>query len=239
MSDNDIQQIVAYQGELMLLGWSESHNGGRKVTFLVPDDCDEHPFKQFTVKNGKIAGQRFMAALVQVDDNEQPVEQRPTAEQKTDEPTKPYGHYAQALYKGGFFLAPKVLQAIGSDEEFLSWLETRQCCMRKLGGCHGDIVAAHVRRVSEGAGTGVKPKYSAVPMCDAHHRLQHQKGESALGGKEVFDRKRAYYLQEWASHALADGWFGMESMGFVEPAILRDWCMENELMMYLPGVYKA
>jgi hypothetical protein len=72
MSDD---QIIAYSGEMMLAGWTESHNGGRKVTFWLSDDSAEHPFKRFTSRAGKVAGQRFMVAFVQLDDNEQPVDQ--------------------------------------------------------------------------------------------------------------------------------------------------------------------
>lgn len=73
---------IAYQGELMLLGWSESNTSGRKVTFLLPPDTPEHQFKAFTAKQKGIAGQRFMAVLVQIDEREQPVkqeDQRPLA----------------------------------------------------------------------------------------------------------------------------------------------------------------
>src|SRR5262245_14745507 len=43
----------------------------------------------------------------------------------------------------------------------------------------GRCVAAHVRRASD-SGTAYKAAYSCVPLTDAEHRLQHQKGESAL-----------------------------------------------------------
>jgi hypothetical protein len=70
-----MSDIAAFKGELMLLGWAESSNRGRTVTFLIDESEDEHPFKHFTIKSGKRSGQRFMAVLVQVGEDEQPVPQ--------------------------------------------------------------------------------------------------------------------------------------------------------------------
>lgn len=58
--------------ELMLLGWTQTHNGGSKLTFQVSDD-DLDQFRGMTVKKGNTAGQRFMAALVEIGPDEQPV----------------------------------------------------------------------------------------------------------------------------------------------------------------------
>lgn len=73
---NDIEKIVAFQGEVMLLGWADTSTRGKTVTFQLTEEGDGHPFRDFTM--GKKAGQRFMAALVQVDDSEKPVEKRPS-----------------------------------------------------------------------------------------------------------------------------------------------------------------
>ena len=75
-------QKIAFQGELMLLGWAESSTRGRTVTFLLDEETEAHPFKDFTIRAGKRAGQRFMAVLVQVDEGERPVEQRRTLSQQ-------------------------------------------------------------------------------------------------------------------------------------------------------------
>lgn len=155
---------------------------------------------------------------------------------------KPYGHYAQALYRNGFFFNPKVLQAIGTDEEFREWIQRQPSAysgkFSEYVAGEGRCVAAHVRRAGE-SGTAIKAEYACIPLTDEEHRLQHQKGESALGGPEWFDKKRARYVQEWAAHTLAQGWFAVESMGYVEPALMREWALENDLMQFLPGVYKA
>jgi hypothetical protein len=64
----------AYQGELMLAGWTDSHTAGAKVYFWLPDVESLDAFRFLTVKKGRTAGQRFMAVLVQIGDDEQPVE---------------------------------------------------------------------------------------------------------------------------------------------------------------------
>ncbi|WP_294637394.1 hypothetical protein [uncultured Aquabacterium sp.] len=64
---------TAYQGELMLAGWNETHTGGAKVTFWLPDSQALEPFRHMTVKKGNTAGQRFMAVLVLLDEQDRPV----------------------------------------------------------------------------------------------------------------------------------------------------------------------
>lgn len=70
---------VAFQGEVMLAGWSETHNGGAKVTFWLQDSNDLDAFKAMTVAKGKTAGQRLALVAVEIGDDEQPVrrEQKP------------------------------------------------------------------------------------------------------------------------------------------------------------------
>ena len=63
-----------YQGELMLAGWSETHTGGAKVTFWLPDADALDTFRSMTVRKGNTAGQRFMAVLVEVGADEQPLQ---------------------------------------------------------------------------------------------------------------------------------------------------------------------
>ena len=73
---------IAFNGEVMLLQWAESSTRGRTVTFLLNDEGESHPFRDFTIRQGKRAGQRFMAVLVQIGDDEQIVEQRKTLSQQ-------------------------------------------------------------------------------------------------------------------------------------------------------------
>lgn len=160
---------------------------------------------------------------------------------KTDEKeTKPFGKYAAELYRLGWFFNPKVLEAIGSDEEYLAWIAQQPCCAigENIFPSHsGDAVAAHVRRIADGAGTGIKPKYSAIPLCHGHHSLQHQNGESAIGGKAWCDDQRDKHLVEWAKLTLA-GHFCVKSMGYVPPDQLRAWALEPGLESTLPACYR-
>lgn len=64
-----------FSGELQLAGWSETHNGGCKVTFWLADASDLDAFRALTVRKGNTAGHRFMAVLVEVGDDELPVQQ--------------------------------------------------------------------------------------------------------------------------------------------------------------------
>lgn len=110
----------------------------------------------------------------------------PNADSTPAPESKPYGAKTALLHKAGFFLNPMVLKHIGSDAQFLEWIRTQPCAASHLGDCEGDVVAAHVRRIANGAGMGIKPdNYSAIPLCHKHHMLQHQKGESALVGDRM------------------------------------------------------
>lgn len=73
---------IAFQGEVMLLQWAESSTRGRTVTLLLSDEGEAHPFRDFTIRQGKRAGQRFMAVLVQIGDDEQPVQHPKTLSQQ-------------------------------------------------------------------------------------------------------------------------------------------------------------
>lgn len=76
MTETD--QLVAYQGEVMLLGWAETNSRGRTVTFQLGDEGDAHPFREHKVRSGKIAGQRYMMVLVEIGDDEKPVVKTPS-----------------------------------------------------------------------------------------------------------------------------------------------------------------
>jgi hypothetical protein len=64
-----------FSGEMQLAGWSENHTGGCKVTFWLQSPEDLAAFRALTVRKGNVAGHRFMAALVEIGDDEQPVQQ--------------------------------------------------------------------------------------------------------------------------------------------------------------------
>lgn len=69
-------QIIAFQGEVLLLNWGDTSTRGRTVTFQLSDEGEEHPFKHFTI--GKKNGRRFAAVFVEIGDDERPVEKTPS-----------------------------------------------------------------------------------------------------------------------------------------------------------------
>lgn len=64
-----------FAGEMQLAGWSESHTSGCKVTFWLSSPDDLEAFRALTVRKGNTAGHRFMAALVEIGEDELPVQQ--------------------------------------------------------------------------------------------------------------------------------------------------------------------
>lgn len=66
---------IAFQGEVQLLNWSETHNGGAKIVLQLADTADLDAFKLMTVRKGKVAGQRLAVVMVEIGDDEQPVPQ--------------------------------------------------------------------------------------------------------------------------------------------------------------------
>jgi hypothetical protein len=99
-----------FSGEIQLAGWSESHTGGCKVTFWLQSTEDLEPFRALTVRKGNTAGHRFIAALVEIGDDEQPVQPIPSNSTELEKP------------KGGALA--KLAGMWCNDPEFWAWLET-------------------------------------------------------------------------------------------------------------------
>lgn len=151
-----------------------------------------------------------------------------------------YGAEAKALRLSSFFRTPDVWRAIGTDAEFLAWLRLQPCCFGTTRSAPhaGDVVAAHVRRVSEGAGTGIKPPYCAIPLCDSHHQDAHQHGDSMLGDRDWWDRQRIEHVQAWAWSALKSQ-LGYEHWNQVPPHVLIEWAVKHGVQALLPGAYRS
>ena len=99
---------TTFSGEMQLAGWSESHTGGCKVTFWLQSPDDLQAFRALTVRKGNTAGQRFIAALVEIGDDEQPVEPI-------------MGNPISEKPKGGPLA--KLAGMWCNDPEFLKWFE--------------------------------------------------------------------------------------------------------------------
>lgn len=155
----------------------------------------------------------------------------------------PYSEQAKKLWLSSFLRNPNIWQALGTDQQYLDWLKKQKCPVDvEVYGMHeGDIIPMHVRRVKAGddvtgAGTGIKPQYSAIPGCVRHHDMQHGDGESAVGGREMYDKLRITNLQRWGWEMLT-ALMGAESMANVVPINVYKWAVERDIERYLPLEY--
>lgn len=147
-----------------------------------------------------------------------------------------FGPYANALYKSGWFYAPGVIQAFGTDDEFLEWVKGLPCACASPE-CHGDVVAAHVRRINQGAGVGIKPEYSAIPLCHHHHHLQHQHGESAIGGKDRVDEMARLVRIDFIKDSIYQT-FNVLSLTELNFDDFVHFCEEKNIFLSLPAEFK-
>ncbi|HFD86880.1 MAG TPA: hypothetical protein ENJ35_04295 [Gammaproteobacteria bacterium] len=167
-----------------------------------------------------------------------------------------FGDEARQLRQSSFFRRPEVWAAIGTDAEFQEWCRHQKCIVCGDGDwLDGELYnqAAHVRRVSEGAGTSIKPAYSTVSLCTTDHILeQHQHGETAayrkyltmkLGNerqvtlqeaKDWFDRRRIEAVQQWAWETLKAE-LGCESWKQVYPPDLLKWAEAHKVAATASG----
>lgn len=184
------------------------------------------PLEQSALVSGFMAkiGTQVGAAFVDVD-------------QYKRTPQGIYGKEARALRLSNFFRTPEVWKAIGTDEQFLDWLRGQPCAVcGDYDYVDGQQVceAAHVRRVANGSGTGIKPAYSAIPLCHKHHAEQHQQGE---GDKAWYDKQRIQHVIEWGWQSLKTQ-LECEHWNDVEPVQLSNWAKAHDLYDYLPREYR-
>lgn len=150
----------------------------------------------------------------------------------------PYGNEAKILKQSSFLRTPEVWKAIGSDETFKVWIRQQPCCACGQLSCEERrIEAAHVLRIADGAGMGIKPEYSCIPLCRTCHQSQHDEGETFLGGKEFSDKQRILYVSKWAWELLKEQ-LGESHWYDVTPESLRYWAESNDVDKYLPKIYK-
>ena len=107
-----------FSGEVQLAGWSESHTGGPKITLWLQSAEDLEVFRSLTARKGNTAGHRFMAALVEIGDDEHPVHNLDTSQERVQKTPE----IEQDKPKGGALA--KLAGMWCSDPEFWAWLET-------------------------------------------------------------------------------------------------------------------
>lgn len=149
-----------------------------------------------------------------------------------------YGEHARELRLSGFFRSPDVWAVVGTDDSYQAWCRSQPCARcRRDGNDANPIVFAHARRIADGAGTAIKPKYSGIPLHDSEHKEQHQRGESAIGGKEWFDKARIEHVQAWAWEETKRQ-LGAASFRDVHPRRLYEWAVARGVERYLPACYR-
>lgn len=219
---------IILHDEVQLLDWGESRAGGPWIKLRLKDPVDLEVFRGLDTAKANKTGHIFNATLAEGDITQLVEVEKPKS-----------GQHIAELYKHGFFYNPKVLAALGPDEQYLEWVKNQPCAFDLgLGACDcdGDVVAAHVRRIASGSGTGIKPEYSAIPMCNKHHMEQHHYGESHFGGKEVFDTKAGEYKAKWA-HMKLRKVFNVEHLRDVSLEDIRAWATEANVYHALPSMF--
>jgi len=225
---------ILYHGEIQVLGWGESRSRGKFLTIRLWD-IEADPLENFRgldIKNDKSL--HILNATISRGD----ITAISTEPEKTE---NNWGKMASKLYSCGFFLAPPVLEKIGTDKQYREWIQKRPSAVSgefsEYVNGEGRCEAAHVRRSNE-AGTSYKPLYACIPLTHTEHHIQHTQGESALMPHDWFDKTRNEYLVRWAKETLLKTLGKYEGFREVPPEVLKKWCFDNDLMNYLPGVYR-
>lgn len=160
--------VPTISAELMLLRWAESSNGGASITFLLADGADLEPFKAMTTGKGGKGGQRFMAVLAQLGDDELPMQVPVPAL-----PQRQVGQVAEVAPKGGPL--SRLAGRWCSSETFQRWV--RPVYDRRMGGDGsgwGDI-----------GSTALEPadfaRHAILVLCDIDSRRALDHDPAAAG----------------------------------------------------------
>ena len=214
---------ILHHDECQLLDWGESRSGGPWIKLRLKDAEYLDVFRSMDTATMKKTGHVLNVTIAQGD-----------IEVIAEEQKNLFGKEANFLHKSSFFRRPDVWKKVGTDDQFLAWIRQQPCAYsNQPGPCE----AAHVRRVANGSGMGIKPEYSAIPLKSQHHQMQHQQGEGVLGGKDWFDKQRIEHLHRWAWETLKTT-LGYAHWNQVPPSALINWARENGVDMHLPPGYR-
>ena len=156
----------------MLAGWQESHTAGAKITFWLPDSESLEVFKGMTAKKGHTAGQRFMAVLVEIGDDDQPVQAIDTSEASVEEKQK-------NEHKGGPLA--RLAGMWCNDRRFYDFI--RPIYDKNLGGDgkgHGDLNIPEERNIPEFC------RHAILVLCEIDSRAELDHNQAAA---DIFHRR--------------------------------------------------
>ena len=219
---------ILYHGQIQLLGWGESQTRGKYLNIRLWD-IENDPLAEFRGLDTGVKAMHILNCTISQGDI---LEIKDTKSKD-----------ASKLYSSGFFYAPKVLDALGSDEQYRHWIQKQPSALSgnfsEYVDGEGRCEAAHVRRANN-AGFGMKPEYSCIPLTHKEHYQQHTKGETSLGKPvEWFESKRNEYLIKWAKETLLSKLGNYSRLRDLPKSSLCNWCSENDLTMYLPKEYRG
>ena len=98
-------------------------------------------------------------------------------------------------------LAPLIARAKanGSERQYLDWLKTQRSALSgSFSWTEGTPFCEPAHwRTAKHAGTSQKPEYLAIPLTHDEHALPHQKGQSAIGTRDWWERQCVEHLERW------------------------------------------
>lgn len=205
-----------------IFGYRTLADGSLRITVDLPETETQHFHSLFPAVHCEVA----VAPL------------RPVQMAASQVPAEDWGKHAQELKLSTFLGQMAVWRATGADSAFLAWVRTQKCIARSGKPCDGPIQAAHVWRLKDDFGKGIKGDYAAVPLCAFHHSLHHTETEDAIGGREYMEKKRYDTVTAWVWAVIKDDLL-VASMADAAPAKVYAWCLKRRIEQYLPECYRA
>lgn len=212
---------IHWEDESQLIGYGESDSTGAWLKFRVlPEDLE--------LFRG-LKGQTFQHRLIMMEKLEEHLNKQAT-------PKGDYSEHAKKLHTSGFFRAPKLWEALHSDEQYKIWVQRQKCIccgqqdwLSDLGEFRCEsahVLRADLKPARQGPNPN-KPPYSRVPLCNKHHVLQHRRGESALYAIHILlHNKKTNNLELDAKE-----WFRAQAMRHVETWAHEE--LKNEISAYI------
>jgi hypothetical protein len=218
-----MSELSAIAGQLM--SYRTLADGSLRITVDLPETESSHFHELFPKVHLEVAVARL-----------NPIELA-AAQNAAAQAKGSFGKHAQSLRVSGFCALYDVWRACGSDDLFLQHVRTLKCAARSGVPCEGDVQAAHVWRLKDGFGKGVKGPYAAIPLCVRHHGLQHSETEDAIGGREYMEAQRYQVVVQWAWDKIKND-IGVASMADASPAAVFAWAEKRGVERLLPTAYK-